>query len=104
MGKPRAPEGFPDEVEFCKRKFVFHKSDGQFQQRQVYKFENMLIIVEDDPAEPGPYFDVVVCATSKEHHDRPLAKGAWNTVQQAVKKAEKDFQSTYYKMRKVMER
>lgn len=104
MGKPRPPEGFPDEVEFCKRKFAFHKSDGAHQQRQVYKLDHILIFIEDDPAEPGPYFDVTVCATSREHHDRPIAKGSWNTIKQAVKKAEKDFQAMYYKIKPLMER
>jgi hypothetical protein len=104
MRKSRPPEGFPNEVEFCKRKFEFHKSNGQNGQRQIYKLDHVLIFIEDDPGEPGPYFDVTVCTTSREHQDLPIAKGSWNTIPQAVKKAEKDFQAMYYKIKPLMER
>lgn len=104
MAKPKPPEGFPDEVEFCKRRFKFHKSDGSVGQRQVYKLDHVLIFVEDDPGEPGPYFDVEVCATSRDQKDRAIASGSASTVQQAVKRAEKDFQAIYYKIKPLMEK
>lgn len=99
MGKPKAPDGYPNEVMFCKREFSFHKTDPSG--RQIYKFEHMLIIVEADTA--GEY-DVGICPTSKEHYDRAIVMASGPDVQKTVKKAEKDFQALYYKIKPLMER
>ena len=93
MEKSKSPDGFPNEVEFCKRKFAFYKSDGRYNQRQIYKLDHVLIIIEDDPAEPGPYFDVAVYTTSHDHQDRLIAKGSSIKISQAVNKAENYFQN-----------
>lgn len=99
VGKPKAPEGYPNEVTFCKRTFPFHKTDAA--NRQLYKHEHILIIVETDSA--GEY-EIGICPTSKEHHDRAVVMSSGPDIQKAVKRAEKDFQALYYKMKPLMER
>jgi hypothetical protein len=104
MGKPKAPDGYPNEFEFCKGKFSFHRSGEVHNSEQLYKLDNLLVIVTIDLAEAERTFEVKVCATSKDHVDHTLASGRGTDLSKALKKAEKEFQSTYYKMKPLMER
>jgi hypothetical protein len=111
MAKVKSPEGLPDSIEFCKKTFKYHKTDDEccsvspheYETQYIYKYEHIIlryfpkesvIAVEQSLREPPVYFD-----------ERPvLAVGEGSDLKQAVKKAEKEFQKVFYKMKAVMDK
>ncbi len=101
MGKPKAPTGYPVELIFCKGRFIYYRGNDSLTEH-IYKLDNLLIIVSELPNDTNYY--ITVCATSKDHNGSILSKSTGPDIQKAVKQAEKEFQSTYYKMKSLMEK
>jgi hypothetical protein len=101
MGKPKAPDGYPVELIFCKGRFVYYRSNDSLTEH-IYKLDNLLIIVSEVPNDTNCYVNVY--ATSKDHNGTELSKSAGPDIQKAVKQAEKEFRATYYKIKSLMEK
>lgn len=111
MAKAKPPEGYPDAIEFCKKTFKYHKTEGECcyvsphecEKHYVYKYEHIVlcyfpsesvITVEQSRREPPIHFN-----------ERPvLAVGEGSDLKKAVKKAEREFQKVFYKMKAVMDK
>jgi len=99
--RPKAPEGWPDELKFCKRTFPFYRTDNAG--RQLYRLDHVLLIVVPG-TQPGTY-TAAICPTSKDRSEEyPLANGTGESPQAAAKRTEKSFQSIFYKIKPLMER